>query len=64
MEQTVAMNVPSAWLEGIAEEPLTLQGIFRVGLYHYKVARRCGCIVKASARLAIWPNSWVFPTAN
>ena len=39
MEQTVAMNVPRAWLEGVSEEPLTLQEIFRVGLYHYKVER-------------------------
>ena len=39
MEQTVAMEVPRIWLEGISEEPLTLQEIFRVGLYHYKVER-------------------------
>lgn len=39
LDQTVAMEVPRAWLEGIPEEPLTLQEIFRVGLYHYKVER-------------------------
>lgn len=39
MEQTVAMEIPRAWLQGIAEEPLTLQEIFRKGLYHYKVER-------------------------
>jgi len=39
MEQTIAMEVPRAWLEGVSDEPLTLQEIFRVGLYHYKVER-------------------------
>jgi len=39
MEQTVVMEVPRTWLEGISDEPLTLQEIFRVGLYHYKVER-------------------------
>jgi hypothetical protein len=39
MEQVVAMELPRAWLEGIAEKPLTLQEIFRKGLYHYKVER-------------------------
>lgn len=39
MEQMVAMEIPRAWLEGIAEEPLTLQEIFRKGLYQYKVER-------------------------
>ena len=44
MEQTVAMKVPRAWLEGVSEEPLTLQEIFRVGLYHYKVERGAAAI--------------------
>lgn len=39
MEQMVAMEIPRAWLEGIAEEPLTLQEIFRKGLYQYKMER-------------------------
>ena len=39
MEQMVAMEIPRAWLEGIADEPLTLQEIFRKGLYQYKVER-------------------------
>lgn len=39
MEQTVVMEIPRAWLEGVSEEQLTLQEIFRVGLHYYKVAR-------------------------
>ncbi len=39
MEPMVAMEIPRAWLEGISEEPLTLQEIFRKGLYQYKVER-------------------------
>lgn len=39
MEQTVAMHIPRDWLEGVPEEPLTLQQIFRLGLYQYKVER-------------------------
>ncbi len=39
MEQTIAMQIPQPWLEGIPQEPLTLQQIFRLGLYQYKVER-------------------------
>ncbi len=39
MEQTVVMQVPRQWLEGVSEEPTTLQQIFRLGLYQYKVER-------------------------
>ncbi len=39
MEQTVVMQVPRRWLEGVSEEPITLQQIFRLGLYQYKVER-------------------------
>ncbi len=39
MDQMVAMEIPRAWLGGIADEPLTLQEIFRKGLYQYKVER-------------------------
>jgi len=39
MEQTIAMQVPRSWLEGIPEEPLTLQQIFRLGLHQYQVER-------------------------
>jgi hypothetical protein len=39
MEQTIEMQVPRSWLEGIPEEPLTLQQIFRLGLYQYQVER-------------------------
>lgn len=38
-DETVALEVPRAWLEGVPDEPLTLQQIFRVGLYHYRVER-------------------------
>lgn len=37
--ENVALEVPRAWLEGVPDEPLTLQQIFRVGLYHYRVER-------------------------
>ena len=37
MKQTVALQIPRHWLEGISEEPITLQRIFRLGLYQYKV---------------------------
>jgi hypothetical protein len=39
MEQTVAMRIPQSWLVGIPQEPLTLEQIFRMGLYQYKVDR-------------------------
>jgi len=39
MEQTIAMQIPRRWLEGVSEEPMTLQQIFRLGLYQYKVER-------------------------
>jgi len=39
MEQTIVMQVPRQWLEGISEEQTTLQQIFRLGLYQYKVER-------------------------
>jgi len=39
MEQTVAMQIPRQWLEGVSEEQVTLQQIFRLGLYQYKVER-------------------------
>jgi len=39
MESTIAMEVPQRWLEGIPEEQTTLQQIFRMGLYQYKVQR-------------------------
>jgi len=37
MEQTIALHIPRQWLEGVSEEPVTLQHIFRLGLYRYKV---------------------------
>jgi predicted HTH domain antitoxin len=39
MEQTIVMQIPREWLEGISEEQTTLQQIFRLGLYQYKVER-------------------------
>ena len=39
MEQTIAMQIPRQWLEGISEEQTTLRRIFRLGLYQYKVER-------------------------
>ncbi len=39
MEKTIAMEIPRHWLEGVPEEPVTLQQIFRLGLYQYKVER-------------------------
>jgi hypothetical protein len=38
-EQMIDLQVPKSWLAGVADEPLTLQRIFRVGLFHYKVER-------------------------
>ena len=39
MEGTIEMQIPRGWLEGVPEEPMTLQQIFRLGLYQYKVER-------------------------
>lgn len=39
MKQTVVMQIPRHWLEGVPEEPIALQQIFRLGLYQYKVER-------------------------
>ena len=39
MEKTVVVQIPRHWLEGVPEEPVTLQQIFRLGLYQYKVER-------------------------
>ena len=39
MEQTIAIQIPRHWLEGVLEEPTTLQQIFRMGLHQYKVQR-------------------------
>ena len=39
MEQTIVMQIPRDWLEGISEEPLMLQQIFRLGLHQYTVER-------------------------
>jgi hypothetical protein len=36
-ESMIDVQVPRAWLAGVTDEPLTLQRIFRVGLFHYKV---------------------------
>jgi hypothetical protein len=38
-EPMIDLQVPRSWLAGVSDEPLTLQRIFRVGLFHYKVER-------------------------
>lgn len=38
-DKTIALEIPVEWLDGVSEEPLTLQQIFRAGLYQYKVDR-------------------------
>ena len=39
MEQTVTIHVPRTWITGVPEEELTLQHVFRLGVYQYKVER-------------------------
>ena len=39
MEKTIVIQVPYHWLQGVPEEPVTLQQIFRLGLYQYKIER-------------------------
>ena len=39
MKQTVQMEIPRQWLAGVPDEPMTLQQIFRLGLYQYRVTR-------------------------
>lgn len=39
MEQKVAVQIPRWWLEGLPEEEVTLQHIFKLGLERYKVER-------------------------
>lgn len=39
MTQMIDMQVPRAWLEGISDEPLALQQIFRLGIHQYKLQR-------------------------
>lgn len=39
VQETITMQIPRCWLKGIPEEPMTLQQIFRLGLYQYKVER-------------------------
>jgi hypothetical protein len=38
-EQTIQMQIPRQWLAGVPDEPMALQQIFRLGLYHYRVER-------------------------
>ncbi len=37
MEQTIHVHIPYEWVQGIPQEELTLQHIFRLGLYQYRV---------------------------
>lgn len=39
MEQTVTIRIPRGLIAGVPEEELTLQYVFRLGIYHYKVER-------------------------
>jgi predicted HTH domain antitoxin len=39
MEQSVKLEIPRQWLAGVPDEPITLQQIFRLGLYQYRVTR-------------------------
>jgi predicted HTH domain antitoxin len=39
MEQALTMRIPRDWLTGVPQEELTLQQIFRKGLYQYQVER-------------------------
>ena len=39
MEQTVTIQIPRGWITGVPEEELTLQHVFRLGVYQYKVER-------------------------
>jgi len=39
IDDTVALEIPRSWLEGVSDEPLTLQHIFRAGLLQYKLTR-------------------------
>lgn len=39
MEQTIQMEIPRQWLVGVPDEPMTLQQIFRLGLYQYRIGR-------------------------
>lgn len=42
MEQMIELQIPTNWLTGISDEPLTLQQIFRLGLHQYKIERALG----------------------
>ncbi len=39
MEQTLTIHVPQNWMAGVPDESLTLQHIFRLGIYQYKLER-------------------------
>ena len=39
MEETVEMHIPDQWFEGVPDESMALQQIFRLGLHQYKVKR-------------------------
>lgn len=39
MEQTISLQISSEWVKDIPQEDLTLQQIFRLGLYQYHIER-------------------------
>jgi hypothetical protein len=39
MEQTITTQIPRGWITGVPEEELTLQYVFRLGVYQYNVER-------------------------
>lgn len=39
MEQTVTIDIPRDWIEGVPEEKYILQHVFRLGVYQYQLER-------------------------
>ena len=62
MEQTVQMEIPRQWLAGVPDEPMTLQQIFRLGLYQYRLAPRCRSTKTVSGPWDISQSSSSCPT--
>lgn len=39
MQPVVQIAIPQEWLKGVSDEEITLQHIFRLGLYQYHIER-------------------------
>lgn len=39
MDHTIELHIPHEWVEGISDEEVTLQHIFQLGLYQYRIER-------------------------